>query len=37
LIESPSEEEEEEEEEEEKDDGREYDEVTLFIKKFNKL
>jgi hypothetical protein len=34
LIESPSE---EEEEEEEKDDGREYDEVTLFIKKFNKL
>jgi hypothetical protein len=38
LIESPSEEEEEEEEEEE-DNKREYDEdeVTLFIKKFNKF
>jgi uncharacterized FlaG/YvyC family protein len=40
LIESPSEEEEEEEEaKEEEDNEREYDEdeVTLFIKKFNKF
>jgi hypothetical protein len=39
LIEGPSEEEEKEEEEEEEDSEREYDEneMTLFIKKFNKF